>query len=205
MLFAAAGAQAGGGREQIKLTAAGQAAAKAVLMTTADLGTGSGWTGGATKPDLANSSPCPTFQPKQSDLVLVGAAEVRYKHRGLQFDNQVEVLKTARMARLDWQRSVHSRGFLPCLRAAFVSNPAAGSKLVSVKRLALPPIARYTIGYRIRIDAGKPTAHVFIDMLFFGKGRTEVSLVTTSLTSAATPVRKAELMLARMLARRIRV
>ena len=83
-------------------------------------------------------------------------------------------------------------------------KPGAGSKLVSVKQLALPRIAQYAIGFRIRIDAGKPIAHVFIDMLFFGKGRTEVSLVTTSLASAATRVGKAELTLARRLTRRIR-
>ena len=142
VLFVAATAQAGGGREQVKLTPFGQASAKAVLMTKGDLGTGSGWTGGATKPDLANTLHCPSFHPKQSDLVLIGAAEVKYKHQGLQFDNEVEIMKTARMVRLDWERTVHSNKFLPCIRRLFASSLGAKGKLVSVDPLAMPPITR---------------------------------------------------------------
>ena len=204
VLFVAATAQAGGGREKVKLTPFGQASAKAVLMTKGDLGTGSGWTGGATKPDLANTLQCPGFHPKQSDLVLIGAAEVKYKHQGLQFDNEVEIMKTARMVRLDWERTVHSNKFLPCIRRLFASSLGAKGKLVSVDPLAMPPITRNTIAFRVRFDTGKPITHLLIDMLFFGKGRTEVSLATTTTVSAAAVVGKAELVLARRLARRIR-
>ncbi|MFL5900569.1 MAG: hypothetical protein ACJ75S_05165, partial [Solirubrobacterales bacterium] len=61
-------------KEQIHLTAAGQQAARAAVMQRSDLGGASGWTGGSKKPDLSGGTGCANFQPKQSDLVLIGAA-----------------------------------------------------------------------------------------------------------------------------------
>src|SRR5947209_20409809 len=56
-------------KEKIRLTAAGQAAARAAVLTRADLGSASGWTGGPKKPDLYPQPLCPNYTPKQSVLV----------------------------------------------------------------------------------------------------------------------------------------
>ena len=53
---------AGDGKEQIRLNAADQAAARAVLIRRADLGSG-GWQGGRVKPDLSAGPPVRTTIP----------------------------------------------------------------------------------------------------------------------------------------------
>ena len=72
-LATAVAVPAGDGKEQIKLNAADQAAARAVVIRRADLGS-SGWAGGPLKPDLSTGPTCPNYDPKVSDLVLTGAA-----------------------------------------------------------------------------------------------------------------------------------
>src|SRR5262245_48832798 len=84
-------ATAAADREKVRLTKAGRAAASAVVLTRADLGSTTTWTGGARKPDLSSSSPCPTFHPKQSDLVLIGAAETLWRSPGIQLVSEGQV------------------------------------------------------------------------------------------------------------------
>jgi hypothetical protein len=80
-------------REKVHLTAAGQAAARAVVVRRGDLGTAGQWTGGARKPDLSSTMPCAGYQPKQSDLVLIGAAKTVWKSTGIQFDSEAQACK----------------------------------------------------------------------------------------------------------------
>src|SRR5438105_15040184 len=103
-LTIAAAVSAGGG-EQIRFNAADQAAARAVVIRRADLGT-SGWVGGRVKPDLSAGPSCPNYHPKVSDLVLTGSARTNFRRSGFEFDSQAGVLKTRRMVALDWRRSV---------------------------------------------------------------------------------------------------
>src|SRR5436305_11181987 len=100
----AAVALAGGGREQIRYNAADQAAARATVLRRSDLLPSTGWTGGRTKPDLSPPPSCPNYHPKQSDLVLTGAAQSNFRRGPLVIGNEVQILKTRRMVRLDWQR-----------------------------------------------------------------------------------------------------
>src|SRR5437764_8619686 len=73
---------------QVHRTAAGNAAARAAVVSRADLGSASGWTGGSTKPDLTSTPPCGNFAPKQSDLVVIGAAASAWRHQGLELQSQ---------------------------------------------------------------------------------------------------------------------
>jgi hypothetical protein len=116
-------------KEQVQLTAADQAFARAAVLTKADLGTVGSWTGGAVKPDLTSSPPCTSFHPKQSDLVLTGAAETRFKEPGIEIDSEAQVLQTAQMVALDWQRVVASRSSCPVCASASRSRwgPRPGS------------------------------------------------------------------------------
>src|ERR1041384_4489843 len=113
-LAAAGAAAAAGGREQIKLNAHHNALARAAVIKLSDLGTG--WTGGLTKPDLTPPPTCPGYNPKQSDLVLTGAAQSHFTHTGLDIQSEAQVLKTAQMVSLDWHRSIETPGLVPCLR-----------------------------------------------------------------------------------------
>jgi hypothetical protein len=195
-------------KEQIHLTNAGQAAARAAVLTKADLGAAPGWTGGAKKPDLSSTPPCPGFRPKQSDLVVNGAAETVFKQPAIQFDSEAQVLQTAHMVKLDWQRTVIAPQILPCLRIAVAKSAGTSAHVTSIRRTAFPRVATFTSAIRILLDV-KPSGSttpvtVFVDVVLVGRGRTEITLTTTAPLLASTAVRAAEIRLARILAGRVR-
>jgi hypothetical protein len=192
--------------EQIKLTPAGQAAALAPGLKKADLPKETGWTGGAKKPDLASNISCGKYSPKQSDLVLNGASDAIFKHSGLQLESEIDVLATAKMVQLDWQRTVTSPRALKCVRSILTKPASAKEKFVSFKALALPRIAPLTAAWRVIYDIKGPTSvvRVMSDILLVGRGRTEVSLTTTALLASAPTVAPLELQLVTKLAARIR-
>jgi hypothetical protein len=195
-------------KEQIHLTTAGQAAARAAVLRKADLGTAPGWTGGAKKPDLSSTPDCPGFRPKQSDLVVNGAAETVFKHPGIEFDSEAQVLETAHMVSLDWQRTVVAPQVLPCLRAAATRSAGTSARVVSIRRTSFPRVATYTNAIRILLDvkssASTTPLRLFVDLVLVGRGRTEITLTTTAPLVASSAVRAAELRLARLLASRVR-
>jgi hypothetical protein len=193
-------------KEQIHLTAADQAFARATVLTKADLGTVGTWTGGSVKPDLGSAPPCASFQPKQSDLVLTGAAETKFKQPGIEFDSEAQVLRTPQMVKLDWQRTVIAAGLLPCLRSVLAKSSSAATKIVSVRRMAFPHVSQYTAAIRVLLDvkAGSSTVplRAFVDIVFVGHGRTEISLTTTALMINDKVTRAAEARLALIMAAR---
>jgi hypothetical protein len=195
-------------KEQIHLTNAGQAAARAAVLTKADLGTAPGWTGGAKKPDLSSTPACPGFTPKQSDLVVNGAAETVFKQPAIQFDSEAQVLETAHMVKLDWQRTVLAPKVLPCLRTAAAKSAGASARVVSIRRIAFPRVATYTNAIRIVLDvktsASTTPVAVFVDVVLVGRSRTEITLTTTAPLLASVAVRAAEVRLARVLVGRVR-
>ena len=193
-------------KEQIHLTAAGQAEARAAVLQRGDLGTSSGWTGGSLKPDLSSSTPCPKFQPKQSDLILTGAAHTRYSHAGLFLDSEAQVLKTAQMLKLDWQRSVLAPGMLPCLTAVITKATGSSTRVVSVRRIAFPRVAQYTYAIRVLLEVKTATApvHVFVDVVLVGRGRTELTMMASGPAGAEAVTGAAEVRLFRALVSRVR-
>lgn len=192
-------------KEKIQLTKAGQAAARATILKRSDLGAGLGWTGGPRTPRLPPRSPCANFDPKQSDLVLNGAAESLWKNDSLEIDSASQVLKTPAMVGLDWQRTVLDPRVEPCLRSA-LSKQLGNARLVSFRRLAFPKIATYTRAYRTLVDAntGSRPVRVMFDVVLVGKGRTEITLTTSAPYAAEAVVSPAEVRLARLLASRAR-
>jgi hypothetical protein len=195
-----------GNRQKIRFNAADQAAARAAVLRRSDLGSGADWRGGAKKPDLTKTDPCPNYNPKQSDLVLTGIAETQFTQGILSFDSEVQVLETPRMVQLDWRRSVLAPGVLPCLRSTTTKALPAGATVVSIKRLPFPHVARYTAAFRLITDVHAPsgTVRLFVDLVLFGSGRTESSLTTSAPYSARVPVKAAEIRLAKILAARVR-
>ena len=191
-------------KEQIKLTAAGQKAAQAAVISRTDIGTAPGWTRKVKKPDLSSDTGCANFNPKQSDLVLNGAAEVEWSRAGLDFDSEAQALETPAMVKLDWQRTVLAPQVLPCLRSNFQKHSTSAEKFVSVARLAIPAIGTYSRAYRVLVDytQNAQTVRLFVDVVLVGRGRTEITLTTTAPLSAGAAVVAAEIRLARLLAAR---
>jgi hypothetical protein len=193
-------------REQVHLTAAGQSAARAAVLTRADLGPTPGWVGGAKKPSPDGMPPCAGFDPRQSDLVRTGAAEAEWKRAGLDFDSEAQVLATPRMVMLDWQRTVLAPQVVSCMRSALEKKVGGSARVASVRWVPFPKIATYTRALRIvlEVSTANGAVPVLIDVVLVGRGRTEVTLTTTAPLAAATPVRAAEVRLATILASRIR-
>jgi hypothetical protein len=191
-------------KEKVRLTKADQIAARAIVLRIADLGgPGRGWVGGPKQPAAPSSITCATFRPKQSDLVLTGHAESDFKQTGLEFDNQVEIFRSARMVKLDWQRTIRNRQLVPCLRRLFATGLPAGEKFVSFRRIAFPKSGPYSVAYRALVDVGVgSTVRVMIDFALVGVNRTEITLITTAPYSAVGAVSSAEARLALVLAAR---
>jgi hypothetical protein len=193
-------------KEQIHLTAADQASARGTVLKKADLGTFGKWTGGTLKPDLSSAPLCASFDPKQSDLVLTGVAETKFKQPGIEFDSEAQVLRAAQMVKLDWQRTVTAPGLLPCLRSVLAKNAGAAGKIVSVRRMAFPHLSQYTAAIRVLLDVKTGTStvpvHAFVDIVFVGHGRTEITLTTTALVVNDQVTRAAEARLALIMAAR---
>jgi hypothetical protein len=196
-------AVAGDGSYKLRATTAGNAAAQATTLSKADVGTG--WTGGPTKPDLSAPG-CPGFHPKTSDIVLTGAAATKYDDVGMRVESDSEVMRTEKMLKLDWHRTVESPRFMPCLRSILAKSTDAKAKFVSLRRMTLPAIARYTLGLRIVIDVTTKSGKIRMvsDLVAVGDKSTEIVLTTTMPLASVPTLFPNELVWAKMLAGRIR-
>ena len=116
-------------KERIARTPAGNARARAEVLRRADLG--KGWSGGFKKPDFSSGFRC-SYKPKQSDLVVVGAAETIWdRPTTYEIDSEAQVLRTAAMVRRDWRRTVIAPQVLPCLRKTFRQFIGSSGRLLS--------------------------------------------------------------------------
>lgn len=204
LVAAAAVGAANPGKEKIALTAAGQKQAKAEVLLRSDVGPG--WSGGPKKPKLSSTMPCSGYRPKQSDLVMIGAAETRWHVTGIEIESDAQVLRTPAMVRRDWRRTVLARQVMPCLRQGIKNSLKPSEKLISFRRVSFPHVARYTRAFRVIIDVTTSTGQVVpveIDLLALGAGRNELTLSITGPKAAKAAQRSAELRFARTLASRL--
>jgi hypothetical protein len=202
----AAVASAGGRSYTVHMTRDGQAAARAALLTTSDLG--SGWTGGARKPDLFTNLRCSNYHPKLSDLVIVGAASVRYRQPGLEVSSDSQVFRSERMVQKDWRRTAEAPHFVSCLRAA-ARKAANGrkSRFVAFRKLPVPAIGTNTAAFRTIFDVSTKQGKVrlAVDIIGFTRGTTELTLTTTMALASVPTLAANEIVLARTLLTRVRV
>ena len=205
-LASVASAGAADGKEQIHLTAKGQAAAQAAVLTTSDFGTSGGWTERTFKPNIADAQVgCEGFHPKVSDLVVTGAAETAFSPPGslpLQFDSLAEVLQTPKMVALDWQRTTASPLLTDCLRQQF-SGVFTAARFVSIHPLAFPHLAKHTAAWRAEfVETTARKLHFVLDTVLVSRGRTEITLSTQAPVNVQGKVKTAEVhLLKRLLAR----
>lgn len=192
------------GKEKIALTSAGNAQAKSEVLRRADLG--KGWSGKFKKPRLPATEPC-SYRPKQSDLVVVGAAEsVWDRPLGNEIDSAAQVLRTPAMVRRDWRRTVTAPQVLPCLRQAFEKVLGAQGKGVSVQRVPFPHVTTYTRAYRIRatVQSGAAAVPIEIYLVVLGAGRNELNLNLSAIGPERAALPAESRRLARVLAHRVR-
>jgi hypothetical protein len=201
------GAMAGSvDRARVSFTPADLAAAKAAVLRRADLGTAGGWTGGTRKPNLSSTMRCAGYAPKQSDLVVTGAAETVYHHTGLELQSAAQVMRTRAMVARDWSRTVTDPRAPACLRTTLARTLPASERLVSFGRLAFPRLSPYAAAFRALIEVSAGTQHVQVvaDVVVVGRSRTELTLSLEAPAAARGGLVAAETRLAKALLARVR-
>jgi hypothetical protein len=204
---AASGASAGAtDRVHVSFNAADLAAARVSVLRRADLGADGGWTGGTRKPDLSSTMKCAGYAPKQSDLVVTGAAEADYRNVGLQVQSAAEVMRTRAMVASDWRRTVTDPRAFTCLRTMLARTLPSGEKLVSFAHLTFPHVAQYAAAYRavIGVSGAGQNAQVVADIVVVGRSRTELTLSVEAPARARTGLVAAEARLAKLMLARAR-
>ena len=194
------------GKEKVAPTPAGEALAKAEVLRRADF-VGSIWSGGAKKPDLSSSvGTCSSYQPKQSDLVVIGAAETLWKAPGFVIDDTAEVLKTSAMVQRDWQRSIVAPQALSCQRQGFAQAFGAKAKLLSYRHVAFPRVASDTRAFRgiLAVDTTRGTIRMEFEFIALAWGRSEIALGLTGPAASHAALRAMEQRAALALASRMR-
>lgn len=195
----------GNNREQVRLNSADQAAARASVIRKADLGS-SAWAGGAVKPNLAATPACPGYNPKQSDLVLTGAASSQFSRSGVNLRSDAQVLRTRSMVAADWRRTVVSKGTVACLRRMLAAGLPPDESLVSFGQTSFAPLARYSTRFRgiLAVYAQGRRALALMDIVLIGRSRTELTLTVIGPAAAKQSLSAAEVRLARVLLVRAR-
>ncbi len=202
-LVVAASAAADVNRPVVRLTPKDQSIARTLAIRRADLA-GTGWEGGTRTATPADLEPlvCPGFQPKATDLTIVGATRSAWTKPGAYVSSVVSVMRTPRMQELDWERTFRKPGLEACLESRVGQQLSPGQRLVSFSHISLPRVAPHTAGYLARIEttsqSGKQTADVVAMAL--GVGRVEISL--TAISTGNTLSRAAIVQLARTLVTR---
>jgi hypothetical protein len=174
-------ATAGGDVSRVHVTPADQVAARAVMLRQADVGDPALWESGAEQPAVSTALRCRNFHPKVSDLVVTGAAAVRYRQPGLVMHSFSEIYRTAKMVDLVWQRSAATPHYLGCVQSLARRALTPDERFRSFRRLTVPSIGTHSEGFRTLVDvttADGPVA-VVIDTLRATRGRTQISLTTT--------------------------
>ena len=183
----------------VRITPADQAKARAALLRTTDFG--AGWGGGPIKTSQLSPPNCPGFDPKESDLVVTGHADARYRTTGIELDQDVQVMKDAAAVQTDFARSISPK-LAKCL--AYQLGKLKNVVGVRVERLPFPPTGDVSAAYRAEIDLQTPKGRgtLLSDYVFFGKGRVEYEFTVIAPVGARDQLAQFENELAQGLLRR---
>jgi len=153
-------------KERVSPNAADTAAARAVMITKADLKPTGGWKGGPTKPDFSEST-CSYYHPNDAGLVITGAAESDWSRADRALTSAADVLQTARMVQLDFRRSATAAN----LRCTLVK---AGASNVAPVMIPLPKLGNETVAFRATYQTPGGALQV-VEIALIGHGRTEIT------------------------------
>jgi hypothetical protein len=186
-------------------TTAGTAAAKASLLTNADLG--KAWTAGATgTPGLHLA--CTGWSPNGKGIVETGAAgspSFASSNVGPFVSQTTSVYASSKQASTYWARAVQP-GLVQCVVQTVKAVEAQGIKVKVLSKGNLPvsKAGSLAAGYRVVANLtspGKTPRRLYFDVVLVGRGNT---LSELSMTSFVAPVpAKVENALAKVVASRI--
>jgi hypothetical protein len=175
--------------EKLQLNARDNRAARAALITAADLR--SDWQRIATSNDETVPS-CPGYRPDFSRFTITGKADAEYKtDAGEVLTSHVEVYKSHADATGDYQLGAKAQ-VASCLGATLAKaptgDPSVHLKVVSAKQVGAPRIGERTARYRIVLRVTGPSGSVplYVDAIVFQKGRTLALLMTMGVSQPIT-------------------
>jgi len=189
------------------LVPADEAYAARVALSQADLG--EGWSGGAIKPPSSLKAPvCPQLRPDFSDLTITGHAESAWDNGngGIQVVSDVEVWRTPKQMAAHYKRMLRPK-INACLRYALLKDVGGTNvTILPVKRTTFPKLAPVTRHYRapLWVKSGNQRFTVYSDLIYLGKGRTQVYINVIAPASAERQLKGFETRIARAIAARMR-
>ncbi|HUK45359.1 MAG TPA: hypothetical protein VLV28_08685 [Gaiellaceae bacterium] len=185
----------------VRISSADQAIAKAALLRRSDFG--AGWLGGPIKTSPLSSPNCPGFDPKESDLVVSGHADARYRFQqgGVELDQDVQVLESQASVLTDFARTI-SPQLANCL--AYQLGKLPNVVRASVTRVPFPPTGAVSAVYRaeIAVKTARGQGSLLSDYVFFGEGRVEYEFTVIAPVGARDQLAQFEVGLAQILLRR---
>jgi hypothetical protein len=180
LVFAGA-ASAAGVWPKKQPNAADQAFAKKSVLHLNDFTPGSGWTAASMHGSSGkNDEPAACQGSAFSDQgrVITGSAQSSFKAPGLQVWTWAEVMQTLGMVRRDVAEASDAV-LMKCMRASFQQEMPKGTQLVSLKKLAWPPVGDWHVAYRALLDVvvQGTTVRLQVDMVFVQNKRAEITLM----------------------------
>ena len=201
LVFVAVAAARDPRAETLKLNARDGRAARAALLTLADLN--SGWQHDkASDNDTVPS--CPGYNPDFSRFVITGKAEASFKHSaGAWVASEAEVYVSHAHATGDFRTGAKpqlARCLADLLEQDESGNANVDVKVLSSRMVASPHVGERAARYKVtaRVSGPNGTVTIYLDFIVFQKGRTLASLLTMSV---AQPIRDGVSLARTMLAR----
>jgi len=175
--------------EQLKLNARDNRAARAALITAADLQPG--WQR-ATSSSEESVPSCPGYRPDFSRFTITGKAASEYKtSAGGVLESHVEVYKSHADATGDYRLGAKPQ-VASCLASTIskqpTGDPTVHIKTISAKQVAAPDIGERSAHYKIvlRLTGPSGSVPVYVDAIVFQKGRTLALLLTMGVSQPIT-------------------
>lgn len=195
--------------EKVAVDAAGESAARAVVLQPSDLAGHVSWSGGPARPVIPMPSPCPTdtgFHPSQSGLVLTGIAESNFTSADGALESEAQVMQTPAMATAAW-KAWATPALSKCL-AESIASGGTDETAVGLAPLSLPTLGSFSFGYQGLVEGGG--ARFVADWIYVSAGRVSFNLTSEILLASSVKsqaailsAEKAELTTEVALARRI--
>jgi hypothetical protein len=189
----AATALAANGEPQKRLTRAGQAYARSLVVQAGDIGPG--WKGKPSK-NTGGNLRCKGFNPDESDLVETGEASGPDFTRGLGdlVSSSASVYRSANEAQTSWSRVVKP-GLLDCLSNLLrqQATPDVKIRVLSSQAVSFPRAAprqaafRLIVEFTVREGARSVTLKPALDVILLGRGQADVAVYTMALLKPFAP------------------
>jgi hypothetical protein len=168
----------------VKHTSSGTAAAKASLLTSADLG--KGWTSKATTQSGIQVS-CTGYQPNGNGITEIGVASspsFSASSAGPFVVQETSVYASAAQAKAYWKRAL-TAGLIACTKQSLspLAKQGIKVKVVSAGGLPVQQVTPMTAGYRVVATLSSPAnknLKTYLDWVFVGNGKTVTQIVISS-------------------------